>query len=1457
MSSLLKTQPFGCTQLEALFRHQLLHRSAGDLLKLLTILVPIQLALALFRVPEPGPSLFCSVVLFAIREDERNEGIGLTKSIALLLAHLWAHIVGLYSFSTSRKIGRAVFLNARHALDNESELQNEVGRMAQILSGSLPPHIVRSVQSQLGVSEVPRVFVEHFDQCSVVYAHLYGLPNLLLQLQPPDSAKLLNEFDWRVAKLAEESGLLLVPATSSEIVVALVGLPLAITDSENAQNVQQQKSQQFSSPYNAAAIACQFSIDLLNLCQSFCEATNNNSNNNNEAQLQIRVGIGSGSLSAGIVGSRRWHYDVMGMAIDAALHLEANCPAGAILLSEDTWRHLAGGKFAAERMGQGAWKLLTTTEASPIVQPLLFPTPSRRLSLLTLQQLLLRLLQQQQPKVSAFSNALNTPVATFPAPTTPFTKRSVNNPFASKGRLVSVAGSSRRSSKIPRIGSCRQLDSATGPPLLPGINPLTLKFIDTRLERTYHAQPDRWLIPGLALCVLFLALFGLFQALAMPRMLPNLATLALALILMFLLLLALYTNFLESFCHFVTRTSLGYCVTVLLVLTALCTCGLANTFSCPTEPSPSDITSTPCQPHQLSAVSLALWMLLCSAFLRLSSSLLLLILLSAIALFCPHIFLTHFDLYPNLLTRLDILTLLIGLSLLIFLLARRNELLLRMDFLALLKGVEDGKKLERTEFLNDQILRNVGILCAKLGRPGDWVGEFGFDRLNRLVCEIDQRLGQLSESSRLEKVRTSHCFYTAACGILPELAKNVHDAPCTIGEQLSSLAELAQFIQDLAESEALDIAIGMDCGSALSVVVGGDKPRYELLGQPNTRAKKLAEAASALGGSCVLLSEDVFLALRPRSQFHFDENSALSVGPGLVAYSLLNSPSNQTASQFLTSPLPPPLPPHRTNSQQQNNTNKDENEVKNVQNIQENGQNPTPHIRANPLSEDALIENSGVNNNNNNIHSSAQSLCSSELLSIDLNLETDSLELEWVTPEMVANGQYRLFPESPPLTNINKKPKYKADRADVYSELSDPESYHPHTQERSKMGTFNNKLWRHPSSVSTNNEASYRSHPSTNTSLDRKLIVQQQKQTTTKPYKRGRHFSKNSSKNGGNNSAFSGSEFSLSLLAGDDYRGYNNYNNNTTSLQRLNKAANRMERMLKEMAGVPTTQKTSNQGGQQPECPFPREDWTNNNKLNNDIDGRYYCHHHNHHSMSEYENATNSQRSLAASCCSDFESAIDKDEEDKQLSLSSFFQFNNQKRKSISKLERLRQALILNNDRNWRSNSSRPAANNNSKRINIKCDGNEADRSCSPSIGSMQQFSPTTTTNNHERLKTKTAKLLKTLKWRQSVSHSIGYEDEYEIASAPLSSYASSVSATSWGAENNKNIKLLPSVGENTHFIPIDDDEEDKNIEDKNNNNGDKIIIKEQQLIDDNNSRAVNSKANSQKYSHTKKLFQN
>jgi hypothetical protein len=108
-------------------------------------------------------------------------------------------------------------------------------------------------------------------------------------------------------------------------------------------------------------------------------------------------------------------------------------------------------------------------------------------------------------------------------------------------------------------------------------------------------------------------------------------------------------------------------------------------------------------------------------------------------------------------------------------------------------------------------------------------------------------------------------------------------------------------------------------------------------------------------------------------------------------------------------------------------------------------------------------------------------------------------------------------------------------------------------------------------------------------------------------------------------------------------------------------------------------------------------------------------------------------------------------------------------------------------------------------------------------------------------MRTTTSKLLKNLKFRQSVSHSIGYDDEYEIASAPLSSYNSSISALSWGNSelNNSNKLFLPSVGENEKFIPIDYEDnygEDNNKkdgrEDKNNDNTveDSVSLQKQML---------------------------
>ncbi|TKR77895.1 hypothetical protein L596_018790 [Steinernema carpocapsae] len=65
-----------------------------------------------------------------------------------------------------------------------------------------------------------------------------------------------------------------------------------------------------------ARLASQFACDLRALLRSFCDSTT--------AELNIQVGIASGPVSAGIVGVTKWHYDIIGDAVDEAVALQEN-----------------------------------------------------------------------------------------------------------------------------------------------------------------------------------------------------------------------------------------------------------------------------------------------------------------------------------------------------------------------------------------------------------------------------------------------------------------------------------------------------------------------------------------------------------------------------------------------------------------------------------------------------------------------------------------------------------------------------------------------------------------------------------------------------------------------------------------------------------------------------------------------------------------------------------------------------------------------------------------------------------------------------------------------------------------------------------------------------------------------------------------------------------------------------
>ena len=57
---------------------------------------------------------------------------------------------------------------------------------------------------------------------------------------------------------------------------------------------------------------------------------------------QIRVGVHLGPVIAGVVGRRKYQYDVWGDAVNTAARMEQAAAPGTICVTAETWRHLAG-----------------------------------------------------------------------------------------------------------------------------------------------------------------------------------------------------------------------------------------------------------------------------------------------------------------------------------------------------------------------------------------------------------------------------------------------------------------------------------------------------------------------------------------------------------------------------------------------------------------------------------------------------------------------------------------------------------------------------------------------------------------------------------------------------------------------------------------------------------------------------------------------------------------------------------------------------------------------------------------------------------------------------------------------------------------------------------------------------------------------------------------------------------
>ena len=198
--------------------------------------------------------------------------------------------------------------------DKASALENEKGRTEKLLVNVLPVAIADRLQKG------EKVEAETFPEVTVLFADVVGFTKLAAELGPKSVANLLNELFEIFDDLAEKYKLEKIK-TIGDCYMAVAGVP-------------------DRSPTHAQQMA-DFSLEALSVLQKQNQMMSRN--------LQIRIGMHSGTVAAGIIGRKKFAYDLWGDVVNVTSRLEGTAEPMKIHVSESVHARLEDSYLFEQR----------------------------------------------------------------------------------------------------------------------------------------------------------------------------------------------------------------------------------------------------------------------------------------------------------------------------------------------------------------------------------------------------------------------------------------------------------------------------------------------------------------------------------------------------------------------------------------------------------------------------------------------------------------------------------------------------------------------------------------------------------------------------------------------------------------------------------------------------------------------------------------------------------------------------------------------------------------------------------------------------------------------------------------------------------------------------------------------------------------------------------------------------
>uniref|UniRef100_A0A668AJW1 Adenylate cyclase type 3 n=1 Tax=Myripristis murdjan TaxID=586833 RepID=A0A668AJW1_9TELE len=804
--------------------------------------------------------------------------------IANVMLYLCAAAVGVLSYYMADRKYRTAFLEARQSLEVKLTLEEQSTQQEELLLSILPKHIademLQGMKKQANQSEVQQqqfntMYMYRHENVSILFADIVGFTQLSSACSAQELVKLLNELFARFDKLAAKHHQLRIKILG-DCYYCICGLPDYREDH--------------------AACSIMMGLAMVEAISYVREKT--------RTEVDMRVGVHTGTVLGGVLGQKRWQFDVWSTDVTVANKMESGGIPGRVHISQSTMECLRG-EFELEP-GNGGDRCEYLLEKG--IDTYLVQVPKKKSQGNGLNGNVSGTLSNRVSNQLINTTATNGNVG---SPRTTPTESKQEFWYIIQfsfwiflfifGQISDMIFQSLR----PYLCLSRSMKEHH-------VNAVSLRFKDGELEERYSSEKEKR--SGVAFCCCCIVLFFItvMEVLIDPLLTVNYVTLAVGELLLLILTVCslaaifprMFSKRLVSFSMWIDRTRWARNTWAMAAIFVLTMAEIADMLSCvPPSVRVLNTTSGPvleslgdrgCAENPKHYSFMAVMSLIATVMLvqlsHLSKLGLMVMVVTATGAVNIYSWRDIYDLASIVPSKYLMTMMIIIMMISFYYFARHVERQSRKLFLWKI-GVHDQKERvsemrrwnealvtnmlpehvakhflgskKRDEELYSQSYDEIGVMFASIPNFSDFYTEESINNggieclriLNEIISDFDSLLDR-DEFRCITKIKTIGSTYMAASGVTPESNTNGYvgmiQSPIERWQHLADLADFALAMKVTLNNlnkqsfNNFMLRIGLNKGAVLAGVIGARKPHYDIWGNTVNVASRM-ESTGVMG----------------------------------------------------------------------------------------------------------------------------------------------------------------------------------------------------------------------------------------------------------------------------------------------------------------------------------------------------------------------------------------------------------------------------------------------------------------------------------------------------------------------------------------------------------------------------------------------------------------------------------